>query len=171
VTVCCKYISISFALILSVCTICTTATAQNTALDFFVGNWALKVWSGNDTVQKPDITAQWKLEKGLDSVLCLLGNVKIKGSDYTREFITQSPNIKTQYIRTIITNDGSTIKLTSSGWQDKLLTWTGTQVQGEKTIQLKEEIHRLSNKCFIAAFFILNNGKWVQTQTELVEKI
>lgn len=104
-------------------------------------------------------------------MLCLLGNVKIKGSDYTREFITVSPHGTRQFTRSIVTNDGSLIQLTSTGWTGKQLTWEGTQIQGAKTVQLKEEILMLSNTRFRAAFFILNNGQWVQTQTELLDKI
>lgn len=160
-----------FPVILFICSFPAIARAQNNELDFFIGTWNFKVWFSNDTTKQHDIIALWTLEKGLDSAMCLLGNVKMNGTNFTREFITLSPDDEKQYTRTIITNDGSYVQLTSYGWQTDKFSWVGIQKQEEKTIQLREDIVRLSDNQFKAVFFRFIDGKWIQTQTELLERI
>jgi hypothetical protein len=150
--------------------LCIKGYAQTDSMNFFAGDWNFELWFESNKTQTPDIAAQWTVEKGLDSVFCLLGNVKINGQNFTHELIGLQPD-KKEYIRTIIANDGSYLTFKSTGWKGDQLTWLGTQYTPDQQIGLKEEITKLNANEFKAYFFRLKKGKWVRTQTELLKRI
>lgn len=141
-----------------------------TDLNYFAGSWQFDTRFAGNEAGKPDISAQWMVEKGLDSVFCLMGHVELNGETFTRELISYNAGTK-QYTRSVATNTGSWLVFTSAGWEGDTLVWTGSQSSQTGMIALREEIIRESPVAFTARFFSFQNGEWILLQTETLKRI
>ncbi|HMR91853.1 MAG TPA: hypothetical protein PKC69_06050 [Chitinophagaceae bacterium] len=101
-------------------------TVTDKSLGFFTGKWDFKIWTADNQSEKPDLSATWTLEKGLDSAACFIGQVQHEGHIFTREMIVYHPAAHV-YKRMVATGNGDYFILKTSGWNGNRLTWTGTQ--------------------------------------------
>lgn len=138
-------------------------------ISYFEGIWDFRIWFKGDTTKEADLSAIWRVEKKLDSVNCLTGSVEIAGNLFTQEIISYNPFNK-KYFRHISTQNGFLILLTSAGWKDNTLIWTGEQYSPEKIMELKEIIHFKNGNSFVAEFFESKDDKWIKTQTEKLNR-
>ena len=155
-----------FVFILSACFV----YSQNEEVNYFIGEWNLQLWNKGNKTEVPDLIAKWKVESGLDSTFCLIGNVQIDGMDFTKEMITFNPYSK-EYVRTIAANTGSYFTLFSSGWKGDKLIWRGNQFDSDKKTELKVEIVKVSQNEFKATYFKFLNNEWIQTEKEVLKRI
>jgi len=138
-------------------------------ISYFEGIWDFRVWFKKDTTNVADLSAIWRVEKKLDSVNCLTGSVEVAGSLFTQEIISFNP-FSNKYFRHISTQNGLLVLLTSTGWKDSTLIWTGEQYSSEKITELMEVIHFSNSNSFTAEFFERKDEKWIKTQTEKLNR-
>lgn len=109
-----KVLIITFSLLVL---LSVSSYSQDDDLTYFAGKWNFKIWFiGNDS-DTPDLSAEWFLEKSLDSASCFSGYVQLPNDTYTRELIALNP-VNQEYIRTVMANDGALTILKTSGWED-----------------------------------------------------
>ena len=138
-------------------------------MQYFIGKWDVQLMFSSNKTNKPDVKATWEIEKGLDSAFCLLGHVYIKKAIFTRETIVYNTTTK-EYIRNVITNDGSYFVFTTKGWQGNNLLWTGIQYSKD-TVSIQENITRINKKEFRVIYFRMQDGYWEQANREIVKKL
>jgi hypothetical protein len=136
---------------------------------YFAGHWRLKARTAGNT-GTPDITADWQVHPAADDSTCLVGNVVLsKGDTFTRERIAYDP-VKNLFVRTIAATDGSVYSFVTAGWRKDRLTWTGTRSLAGDTVGMKQMILLRDRNYFGAVFYVRQNGKWVMTMSEDLER-
>jgi hypothetical protein len=140
------------------------------SLDYFVGKWEIKMWTGTETGNDPDVIANWFLDKDPENEKAYKGYVQQSNNIFTSETIAFDEKTRL-YTRKISVATGIRIEMNTKGWEENKLAWAGTQNDGSNISRLKEEITKINADEFKALFYEFKNGTWALAQTEKLKRI
>lgn len=136
--------------------------AADTPLDWFVGDWDVRVRAAGEADFPQAVSFEWAVRPALDG-RWLAGSVIAEGRVFTHEFQGGGPGA---LVRQVFAADGSRVRFTSAGWDGAVLVWTGEMITEEGVVPLRETIRRQGDDRAEAVFETGGADGWTLLQTE-----
>jgi hypothetical protein len=135
-------------------------------LDWFVGDWDVRVRPAGDVAWPEQRSFRWMVRPSLDGHW-LAGSVIVDGEVLTHEFQGGPAG---DLVRQVFSADGSRVAFTGTGWDGDVLVWEGEMRTPAAVVPLRETIRRLSDDRAEAVFETREDGRWTLLQTERLDR-